>query len=53
MKFLADENIAFSVITALKRRGFDVERVEDYDLRGAKDVRLAIIEKFGARIITK
>lgn len=51
MKFLADENIAFSVVKALKRRGADVKSVRDYGLREAKDIRLVELSRREGRII--
>lgn len=51
MKFLTDENIALSVIKALKRRDLDVKSVRDYSLRDSKDIRLVELSRRERRII--
>lgn len=51
MKFLADENIASSVVKALKRRGEDVKETRDYGFREAKDIRLVELSRREDRII--
>lgn len=51
MKFLADENIASSVVKALKRRGADVKEVKDYGLWEAKDIQLVELSRREDRII--
>ena len=51
MKFLVDENIASSVVRALKNRGANVKMVKDCGLREAKDIRLVEFSRRENRII--
>ncbi len=51
MKFLADENIALSVVKALSTSGHDVKKVEDYGIREAKDIKLVELSRTEDRII--
>ncbi|MBI2056832.1 DUF5615 family PIN-like protein [Candidatus Pacearchaeota archaeon] len=51
MKFLADENIASSVVQELRNQGFDVKDVKEGDLRGATDRTLIRIADKEERII--
>ena len=51
MKFLADENIASSVVKELHNRGFDVKDIKEDNLRGATDRTLIRIADKEERII--
>ena len=53
MKFLADENIASSVVQELRNRGFDVKDIKEDNLRGATDrILIRIADKEERIIIT-
>ena len=51
MKFLADENIANSVVQKLRNPGFDIKDVKENNLRGAADRTLIRIADKEERII--
>ena len=51
MKFLADENIANSVVQKLRNLGFDIKDVKENNLRGAADRTLIRIADKEERII--
>ena len=51
MKFLADENIARSVVQELRNHNFDIIDVKENDLRGATDRTLIRIADKEERII--
>ncbi len=49
--FLADENIASSVVSALREEGYDVRSVKEEDLLGVSDRNLILYAKGEGRII--
>lgn len=51
MKFLADENIAVSVVHSLRKAGFDVEDVKEENLCGVSDHHLLKLAYDEDRII--
>ncbi len=51
MRFLTDENIAASVVQALKKEGFDVKDVKEQNLQGSSDKELIRIADKENRII--
>ena len=51
MKFLADENIATSVVSDLRKAGFDTKDIKEENLRGASDKIILNIASAEDRII--
>lgn len=51
MKFFTDENVATSVIHALRKAGFDVKDVKEEKLQGTSDKRIVEIAYSENRII--
>lgn len=51
MKFLTDENIAASVIQALKKEGFDIKDIKEQSLQGTTDKKIIQLADKENRII--
>lgn len=51
ISFLADENIASSVVSALREAGYDVKSVKEENLLGASDRNLILYAKRERRIM--